>query len=513
MRLRLIFAALAGCFGALAQQPCAELSKLALPNTKIKSAAMVEAKYCRVEGTIWPEVNFELRLPAQWNSKLLMVGNGGLAGTINTGAMTAPLGRGYAVVSTDTGHVADTDGHWAQGHMQRVIDFAHRSVHVTAEAAKAIVLAHYGRGQAHAYFTGCSQGGQQALTEAQRYPRDFDGIVAGDPANYWTRHYVGAHLWITHAMEKNPASYVPDTKIPALADAVNQACDAVDGISDGILNDPRSCKFDPASMLCKNGDGPSCLTALQVETLRKIYQGARTSDGRQIFPGILPGGEAGPGGWARWITGTAPGKSSHAALGLPFLRFVAFENPDWDPFSFRFDRSPGFDSDVDFVDKKLGPIFDNINPDLRPFRDAAGKLIQYHGWNDPDISPLNSINYWESVVKFMRDPEGLSLFSRRVGIRDETRNFYRLFMVPGMQHCSGGPGPSSFDMLTALEQWVEHGVAPDRVIASHRTNNVVDRTRPLCPFPQEAKWNGKGSTDQAENFVCASPPASSYFIE
>jgi len=490
---------------ASAQQPCESLTKLALPDTTIKSATAVAAgkftppsgrnavdvpAFCRVAGTIKPEVNFEIWMPAKWNQKLLTVGNGGLAGSISYAAMAAPLNKGYATSSTDTGHAADSDGHWAQGHMERVIDFAHRAVHVTTQADKAILAAFYGNQPAHAYFSGCSQGGQEAMTEAQRYPRDYDGIIAGDPANWWVRHYVGAHLWITLAMQGD--AYIPAAKIPALADAVNNACDALDGIKDGILNDPRKCHFDPATIQCKSGDAPNCLTAPQVEAVRKIYQGGRTPEGDQIFPGIVPGGEAGPGGWGRWISGSGPGESGHANLGLPFLRYVLFENPDWNYRSFRFDRVNGFDSDVDFADHKLGPIFNNMNPDLRAFQANGGKMIHYHGFSDPDISPLNSINYYESVVHLMN---GLS----------ETKRFYRLFMVPGMQHCTGGPGPSSFDMLDALDRWADQGKPPEQIVASHSTGGKVDRTRPLCPYPQEARWKGTGSTDQAENFVCVQP--------
>jgi len=494
-----------------AQQPCERLSSLNLPGVTITLAQAVPAgsftppaaraavnvpAFCRVAGTVTPEVHFEIWMPSAWNKKLLTAGNGGLAGTINYTAMLDPLRRGYAASSTDTGHVADNDAHWAQGHMQRVIDFAHRAVHVTTQADKAIIRAFYGAALEHSYFSGCSQGGLEAFAEAQRYPRDYDGIIAGDPANYWTHLYAGGHLWIAQATMTDPASYIPSTKLQMISDAVYAACDSLDGIKDGILNDPRRCHVDPSVLLCKSGDAPTCLTSSQVEAVRKIYQGARTSDGDQIFPGIMPGGEAGAGGWSTWITGTDPGRGSHMTLGFPALKNIVFENPDWDFRTFRFDRVQGFDSDVDFLDYKMGPIINNINPDLRAFQANGGKLIQYHGWADPDISPLNSINYYQNVVQFMdRNGRGLS----------ETKNFYRLFMVPGMYHCNGGPGPNTFDALTVLEQWKEKGTAPDRIVAAHATNGTVDRTRPLCPYPQEAQWKGSGSTDQADNFVCALP--------
>ncbi|HEY6345480.1 MAG TPA: tannase/feruloyl esterase family alpha/beta hydrolase [Bryobacteraceae bacterium] len=495
-----------------AQQPCENLTKLSLANISITVATPVAAgsfnlpggrsgaapanvpAFCRVAGVITPEIKFELWMPAQWNHKFMEVGNGGLAGTVNYAAMVDRLLRGDASSSTDTGHTADSDGHWAQGHMERVIDFAFRAVHATAQADKAIIRAFYGAAPERSYFSGCSQGGQEALTEAQRYPEDFDGIIAGDPANFWTHLYMGGHLWITQIMQ---SGYIPAAKTQILGDAVVKACDAIDGIKDGILNDPRKCHFDPSALLCKAGDAPDCLTAAQVESVRKIYQGARTAEGDQIFPGILPGGEAGRGGWSTWITGADRGGGSHTTLGMPFLRFVAFENPDWDYRSFRWDRQEGIDSDVEFIDQKLGPLFNNVNPDLSAFRAHGGKLIQYHGYSDPDISPLNSIDYYESVVRF-------SARGGASGLAD-TKRFYRLFMVPGMYHCNGGPGPNTFDAVKALEDWVERGAAPERIVAAHSTNGTVDRSRPLCPFPQEAQWKGSGTTDRAENFICALP--------
>lgn len=509
---------------AAAQQVCGQLAGLELPGVTIEQAVEVQAgafvlpnannrtepvsapAFCRVAGVIAPEVRFEVWLPDDWNRKFFGVGNGGLAGTINYNAMLAPLRRGYATAGTDTGHVADRDGSWAQGHMQRVIDFAHRAVHVMTVAGKAIATARYGAAPEHSYFSGCSQGGQEALTEAQRYPEDYDGIIAGDPANYWTHLYMGAHIWIAQATMMDPASYIPAAKTQVLGDAVNAACDALDGIEDGILNDPRRCDFDPATIQCEGADAPDCLTAPQVEAVRKIYQGARTSAGDQIFPGILPGGEAGPGGWSRWITGNEPGRGTHMTLGFPFMGNIAFEDPDWDYRTFRYERTVEhgveFDSDVDFVDGKLGAIFNNMNPDLREFQARGGKLIQYHGWSDPDISPLNSIHYYESVVDLMGRGGGAG--RTQTGL-SATQDFYRLFMVPGMQHCGGGPGPDTFDMVSVLSDWVELGVAPQSVTATHQTGGQPDMSRPLCPYPQEAQWTGEGPSSEAGNFRCVLP--------
>ncbi|MES1258378.1 MAG: tannase/feruloyl esterase family alpha/beta hydrolase, partial [Acidobacteriota bacterium] len=344
-------------------------------------------------------------------------------------------------------------------------------------------------------FNGCSQGGHEALIEAQRYPADFDGIIAGDPANNWTRHYAGGHLWAALAMEGD--GYIPPSKVPLLADAVNQACDALDGVKDGVLSDPRRCRFDPARLLCPGADAPTCFTSAQVQAVNKLWAGLRDANGDQIYPGLVPGGEAGPGGWLNWITGPVPGKSAHANLGIPFYRYMVFDDPDWDYRTFRFEASNGVDSDVDFTDAKLGALFNATSPDLSAFHARGGKLIQYHGWSDPDITPLNSIQYYESVAQFMSR-------GGNHGLRD-TKQFYRLFMVPGMQHCSGGPGATVFDMIEPLENWVEKGAVPERVVASRLSNGAPERTRPLCPYPEEAKWSGTGSTDDAANFVCAVP--------
>ncbi len=500
---------------ALAARPCEELAAFSLPGVTISTAVRVEAgswslpnaapgaaardvpAFCRVAAVAWPEVRFEAWLPEQWNGKFMGVGNGGLAGTISYTQMLAPLRRGYAVASTDTGHQGSSmnDGSWAAGDMQRVVDFAYRGIHVTAQAAKAIAAYYYNAPIAHSYFEGCSQGGQQALMLAQRFPTDYDGIIAGDPANYWTHHYIGGHLWSALAMEGG--GFIPPAKLPAIGAAVDAACDALDGVRDGVLSDPRRCHFDPSTLACKGADSPTCLTDAQVAALRKLYDGLCDPAGNLLYPGLLPGGEAGPGGWSNWVTGSAPGQSQHASLGIPFMKYVVFEDPNWDFHTFRFTRSDGLDNDMDFTDAKLGSLFNAINPDLQDFRANGGKLIQYHGWADPDITPLNSINYYESVVRLIGE-------GSNHGLRD-TQEFYRLFMVPGMQHCRGGPGTDSFRMLDELERWVEKGIAPDRVGASHSANGKVDRTRPLCPYPMEAQWKGTGSTDDAANFVCALP--------
>ncbi|HWF09885.1 MAG TPA: tannase/feruloyl esterase family alpha/beta hydrolase [Bryobacteraceae bacterium] len=498
---------------AWAQQSCERLTSLAIRGLTVTSAvpvppgsfklpgganaAVVQVpEFCRAAITIGKEVRMELWMPRRWNQKLVAVGNGGLAGSIGYAAMVKPLQQGYASSSTDTGHqgTSTTDGAWALGNYERIVNFADRGTHLMAEADKLILSAFYNAPPAHAYFNGCSQGGHEALVEAQRYPADFDGIVAGDPANNWTHHYIGGHLW--NALAVDGDGYLPAAKVKILADAVNEQCDALDGVKDGVLNDPRRCRFNPATLLCKGSDTSQCLTTAQVTAVEKIWSGLRTPEGQVIYPGLVPGGEAGTGGWASYITGNAPGAGRHTALGAPFFRFFVFDDPNWDYKTFRFTAADGFDNDVDYTDAKLGALFNAVNPDLSGFTARGGKLIQYHGWSDPDITPLNSINYYESVVTAQGgDVHGLQ----------NTVAFYRLFMVPGMWHCQGGPGATNFDMLESLDEWTTKGLAPERVIASHQSNGAVDRTRPLCPYPREAQWTGSGSTDDAANFVCALP--------
>ena len=492
---------------------CAALSSVQLPDTTIRLAEVVRAdtfsapgsgrtldhpEFCRVAGTTAPAVEFEVWLPVgDWNGKFQGVGNGGMAGSISYGAMATALNRGYATASTDTGHKAGPvafDASWALGRPDLIEDFGHRALHLTTVNAKAITESLYGRPPAYSYYVGCSKGGQQGLMEAQRYPEDYDGLIAGDPANDWTRFYAGAHLWYSLAMLDDPGSYLPPRKLEALGDGVNLACDAKDGIEDGILQDPRACTFDPGTLLCAEGtDEDACLTPKQVTAVRKIWSGVTDSSGQLVYPPLVPGGEAARGSWSTWVTGNEPYASLHWRGGEGFFRYFVFEDPDWDFRSF------DFDSDLDFALEKVGRALDSNDPDLRPLRDRGGKLIVYHGWSDPDISPLASIEYFEEVVSVVAQE------TERADALAETQDFFRLFMVPGMAHCSGGPGPDQFDALGALERWVEEGIAPERIIASKVADDEVVRTRPLCVHPKIARWDGVGDTDDASSFSCEAP--------
>ena len=496
-------ALLAPAGAATAGTSCDELARLPLTDTTLKATAVsgpfsapvspfdfnqspvqTAKPFCRVEGIIAPAIRFELWLPPadQWNGMLQGIGNGGMSGFLSYAPLAASLQAGYAAVTTDLGHQGGgIDGSFAIGNPRAVVDWGHRSTHEMTVKAKQIVQAHYGKRQERAYFTGCSGGGRQALMEAQRYPEDYDGILGGDPTADFTHLTTGGRLWQMQVTQGD--GYIPAAKVKTIADAVIATCDAIDGVRDGLLEDPRQCTFDPATIQCKSGDADSCLTPPQAAALKRIYAGARNSKGAPIFPGYSPGGELGPNGWSSYISGSGPGKGTQLAYAAGYLRGLVFENPDYDPLGFDWDR------DVPAMDAKLANIINATNPDLTAFKARGGKLIQYHGWSDPGVAPMSSVNYYEAVLQ-------------RMGGAPPVRDFYRLFMVPGMQHCGGGPGPDRFDGLAALRQWVEQGKPPERIVAAHMTGDHIDRTRPLCPYPQKARWNGSTNIDEAASFNC-----------
>ncbi len=499
---------------------CESLSALGLPNTKIAVAQSVPAgnftppygnpidklpAFCRVAGLITPTndsfIRFEVWLPAaDWNDKFLGVGNGGFAGSIDYTSMGGDLRRGYATAATDTGHEADgVDASWAFKHPEKVIDFGYRALHETAEVAKYIVQSFYARSPQHSYFDSCSDGGREALMEAQRFPNDYDGILAGAPANFWT-HMLAGGLDVTQSVYGNPAAYISSVKLPAIAAAVFAACDAHDGVKDGIINDPPRCRFDPSVLLCKGVESRACLTDPQITALKKLYAGGEDSQGKQIFPGLMPGGET--SGWSQWVIGPGPGGSAAAIYLENYFRYMAFEDPAWNPLTAKVDAAERR------ADEKTAHALNATDPDLSRFQARGGKLILYHGWSDPAIAPLNTINYYQSAVK--------------AAGAEKAARFIRLYMVPGMQHCIGGPGPSSFGQLgtktaqgpergiyTALEQWVEKGATPSEVIATKyvedNSSKGVQMTRPLCSYPQIAKYNGSGDTNDYANFACVAP--------
>jgi feruloyl esterase len=441
--------------------------------------------FCRVAATLKPsldsDIKIEVWLPSAgvWNGKYLAVGGGGWVGSINYGAMAAALQEGYATSSTDTGHTGGT-ARFAVGHPEKITDFAYRAVHEMTVKSKAIIASYYGHGGPRlSYWTGCSTGGRQGLMEAQRYPADFDGVVAGAPAN----NQIQLSAWrfaLETAALKDPARVVPPAKAELLNRAVLAACDALDGVKDGFLSDPQKCRFDPSTLLCRRAGGEDCLTPPQLESVKHAYSPANTAAGERIYPGLVPGSEA---GWAL-LAALQPEPN---VIDLGMFRLVAHQDPAWDWRLFDLDR------DVMLAEQKAGSIT-AVNPDLSTFQARGGKLLIYHGWNDGGsggaISPLNTLDYFSSVA------------ARMGGQQD---GWLRLFMVPGMAHCGGGPGPNQFNAIAALERWRETGVAPDRITAYRVENNRVTMSRPLCPYPQVAAYKGTGSTNDAANFACMAP--------
>jgi len=465
-----------------------------ITQAEIVAAAGNLPSYCRVDGhatSVGNEVNFRLGLPGTWNGKFHFSGVGGLAGSV--GSLNGGLARGYASASTDTGHVS-SDPTWGSNRAKE-IDYGHRGTHVAAVAAKALTTAYYARQPQHAYFEGCSNGGRQAMMEVQRYPEDFDGIIAGDPAT-GTPMQVGRAMMSQHLLA-SIENYLSPEKVELLSKATLDACDTTDGLKDGLIANPRLCPFKPETLKCTGPDGPACLTAGQVQTVKMIYDGLKLPNGEMYTSGFPVGHEGGTTGWQAWMTGRTPAtvqangtlefsqKPSGFNLSEQNMRFLALDNDD-PSFSWRTVKFP---QDLPRL-RTMSDILSPLDPDLKPFKNRNGKIIIYHGLADPAISAYGTVDYYEKMMK-------------AVGGQKEAEAFSRLYLVPGMHHCSGGPGPNSFEMLTVLENWVERGMAPSQVMASHSTNQKVDRTRPLCPYPQVASYSGSGSIDEAANFRCA----------
>ena len=468
---------------------------------KIESTVIVPAsagipEYCDVRGTIWPEARFAVKLPTVWNNRLYMVGNGGLAGTIALAAMDVGLRRGFATAGTDTGHNAtkEPDATFARpgpnnpNAERKVTDFAYLAVHETATLGKHILKAYYGDAPRYSYWAGCSQGGRQGLIEAQRFPDDFDGYIVGAPVlNLAGTHWRG--IW--NAQAQAGPGQIATEKLRLLASAVYKKCDAIDGLEDGLVDDPRKCMFDPPADLPRcpaDVNGPSCFTKAQAEALKKIYAGVKNSAGKLLFPGQPLGAEAyAPArdgvvrsGWDGTITGNAGGLTL-AESYMKYMDLDPLPGPSWNYRAFDFDTDPAKTA-------KFAAMFNATNPDLQPLKRRGGKIIHYHGWADPLATALMSIDYYESVLK-------------KMGVKD-TRDFYRLFLIPGMFHCRGGPGCDTVDWLTPIVDWVEKGTAPEKIIGARVVGGETKRTRPLCPYPAVAEYKGAGSIDAAENFTC-----------
>jgi Tannase and feruloyl esterase len=482
---------------AAAPVDCAALARMTITNGTVTSAEGVPAggfappgpagaarstaftalpAFCRVTARLTPssdsDIRVEVWLPASgWNRKLQGVGNGGLGGEMPYGPLAAAVRAGYAAVGTDTGHVGG-NGDFVPGHPEKLVDFAWRAIHEMTVTAKTVVTAHYDARPARSYFTSCSTGGRQALIEAQRFPEDFDGIVAGDPSWDQMRLYA-ARVALNVFVNREPAAVIPPAKYPMIHAAVLNACDAKDGVKDGVIEDPARCAFDFATLKCAAGDGADCLTAPQVETAKAMSSPITDpKSGVVLHPGrYYPGSELGWGG----VGGPQPSGESHEGM-----KKIVF-NANWDYHTI---NGP---ADVERAVRADNGLLFGGDPNLAPFFRRGGKLLMYHGWADPLVSPDTSL----IMFKKINDAVGSS-----------ATNSLALFMVPGMTHCQGGPGTDVFDKVAVIDRWVESGVKPQSIPASHMTAGTVDRTRPLCPYPATAHYTGNGSTDDARNFRC-----------
>ena len=494
VRLLCILTLASACAPTVLQaRSCESLAEMVSPAVKITLAKTVAAgtftatgtpdalpdlpRFCRISVQLRPsadsDIGAEIWLPTSgWNGKFLAVGSGGWGGSIAYEDMAEALRRGYATSATDDGH-SGRGASFIAGHPEKFVDFAYRSEHEMTLEAKRLIKAFYGREARYSYWNGCSGGGREGLLQAYRYPDEFNGIIAGDPANMRRNAWA---LWLAVQTFKDPAAVIPPGKYPMIHRTVLDACDAKDGLRDGLIDDPASCHVDFRTLQCAGADGPDCLTPRQVQTAQTITSPATTTTGQVVFPRLEPGTEL---RWDRLAGGPRP-----ADIFVDQFRYVVYQDPDWDWRSFDLERDS---TKANAVDKDI----DELDPHLAAFAQHGAKLLIYHGWADQQVAPGSSIEFYNSALKLS-------------GHSDQRQNWIRLFMVPGMAHCIGGEGPDTFDKISVIERWVEKGEAPERLIAAHSTAGKVDRTRPLCPYPQVARYNGAGSIDEASNFTCRS---------
>jgi hypothetical protein len=507
---------------------CAEIARLKLPQSTISSAQAIDAgtspslpdsaghdagvyshlpAFCRVIAVLSPstdsKITVEIWMPMkQWNRRLRGQGNGGFGGEIDYPSMAEAIAQGYATVGTDTGHAGSAiDASWSLGHPEKIIDFGFRSIHLMTTAAKDILRAFYGNLPLHSYFASCSNGGREALMEAERFPEDYDGIVAGAPAYDWT-HLMTHAIYNMKLLTSDASSYLPASKLPVITTAVAKSCETIDG----VVSHPESCHVPTHTLMCQGSETENCLTPGQAEVLEKLYRGSQNSAGKPIFPGYLPGAELGPGGWTAWITGTQPGRSLTFAFGYGYFANMVYGDRNWDY------KGASIDEDLQLAASRTGAAMDATDLDVRPFVRKGGKLILYQGWSDPAISPLNAIALYNGIAN-------------AVGKRD-AESSVELFMVPGLQHCSGGPAPDNFgqnpsaaalipadslhDINLAVESWVEKRAKPKQLIAvkleGANGNLKTVQTQPLCPYPAAARYTGSGDKMTASSYLCTARP-------
>jgi len=492
-----------------AKGPTCNLESLRdLPDVRITAVTEEAAPvpHCKVAGVIGTETHFELLLPETWNGKFVMGGGGGFVGSVmNTSLMFGSLQKGYATVGTDTGHAGHpANGSWAYNNLERLVSFGHQAVHRTAVTAKAFITDYYATDIGRSYFTGCSRGGGQGFVEAQRYPEDFDGIVAGSPA-YDFLGVAAAATQISAAMYPDPSDLQEAVLGPEeqrlIESSYLEMCDALDGIEDGILNDPRQCAFDVGTLLCQEEKTDSCLSEEQLAAVRVVYDGPKDSQGRSIYYGFPFGGESAPGGWSRWLTGglkynddaddfqagvdTGPFESpvtpsAYYAFGNDIMRYFVYNDPEWSYVGYNYDNLAKDGA-------RAAETLNSTDPDLSAFRKRGGKMLIYNGWSDNAQSSLAFADYYEQVLA-----------------HDETAaDDVRMFLMPGVEHCFGGPGPSWVDFLDVLDNWFETGEAPDQVTAYWLDQTMQPTgSRPVCAYPAVAQYDGEGDTRDAASFSC-----------
>lgn len=492
--------------GHAAAQDCSALQKLSLRGASVTAVEVVAAgalsvkgspadnpaqlqaalsrlpAFCRVMVTAKPgkdsDIKIEVWLPAGWNGRLQAVGDGGLAGFIPYALMAQAMAEGYATTGTDTGHVgANVD--FMPGNHDKLLDFAYRSTHEMAVAAKAVIAAYYGKPQAYSYYNACSGGGRHGITSAQRYPGDFDGIVAGAPS--WNQARLdAARIGINLVVNRTPEHHIPASKYPMVHRAVMQACDGIDGVVDGIIENPRECRFDYASLQCKGGDEAGCLTAAQVESAKILTSPFRDSATGKLLlaPHLRPGSEL------QWATMASPKPLPNSVARV---RHLHLKDTSWE---FRIENIV---DDVERAARMDQGLLASDNMNLKPFFDRGGKLLMWHGWSDPQVPAEGSIIYYEGVQS-------------AVG-QAAAADSLMLYMLPGVLHCRGGPGADIFDRMPAISAWVEKAQKPSRIVASRRAEGKVASTRLLCPFPQVARYSGVGDTTDTANYSCAASSA------
>lgn len=523
--------------------PCANLVGTPIPSAQITAATpitppmtftgaggtgTVTVPFCRVQGvaTAGPadsQINFEVWLPPDgtWTGRTKTEATGGYLGGVPYGRMAEQLALGFVEVGSDLGHTGAQSPTWDLI-PQKVNDYGYRAHYYVGTAARAIATAHYGRAPSYAYFDGCSGGGRQAHMVATRFPELFDGILSGDPSMFYP-DVILELMWLNKLLLPQPApapQTVPAAKLALVSSAINASCDAADGLADGQITDPRACSFDPAVLQCSAGDAPNCLTAEQIQIVREVWRGPHTTSGVNYWPGPYPGAEQ------FWVA-----NQEDNTRYSKFMGDVVYANP---AYNYRVDLN--FDTDYQHIKDVLTPLTAAPTPDLSAFKARGGKMIQYHGWFDPIVPASESQSYYAAlalVEKTRTAPQLLDQLAANltptqvaqlVATSQAPRSYFRMFMAPNMAHCGGGNGPNSFgqstggrspvvdadhDMVQALVRWVEQGVAPDRIIATQYQNNnatmPIVRQRPLCAYPNVARYNGSGDVNSASNFSCVAP--------